>query len=304
MKDNLDAGDDQMSSSSSSQHELDNDDLQHNPRISSNSLTSSSSSSCSLFENLAVTSSVNTNLSDLHGEQHTLKSHADTSELNKQQQQQHPTDNLNKLNYGESTRTTTFAKLAAAQSPAVQATSKINTTQLASSSNNSSNLMSKLNHLTSDKILLIRKEFKNNMCLLDNLLEQMCNQHQHQAASTCSPMSSPKSNGLDTNKLFQDTTASMLQNSATHQSIHLMMSINMQISSLVKQFNSPLSSAQINVKNTANANTNVMSSLNSPSAGNSTNTTSSTTTTSNNTNNCSIGAGIETKMLDTDLEIA
>jgi hypothetical protein len=234
-----------MSTSSLSQNELDNDEIQQNQlqsvqfQISSNSLTSSSSSSCSLFE--VVPSSVNTNLNDL------------TKELVKQEIELNKSDLKLNFKEGNTPRTTTFAKLAAAATPTSQSTlgtsnssNKINVTMLSTASNNNSpntntnpNLISKLSHLTNDKIDSILKEFKNNIFILDQMYNQA------------------SSKNLDANKLFQEKTSSMLQNSSPHQTIHLMQSINFAVTPIVKQFGSMMANSSklnVNVNNSLNNN--------------------------------------------------
>jgi len=205
-----------------------------------------------------VPSSVNTNLSDL------------TKELVKQEIELNKSDL--KLNFKESNtpRTTTFAKLAAAATPTSQSTlgtsnssNKINVSMLSTAPNNNNNnspnantnpnLISKLSHLTNDKIDSILKEFKNNIFILDQMYNQA------------------SSKNLDANKLFQEKTSSMLQNSSPHQTIHLMQSINFAVTPIVKQFGSMMvNSSKLNV----------------------------------NVNNSSLNNNSDAKILDADLEIA
>ena len=227
-----------MSTSSLSQNELDNDENQQNHQsvqfqISSNSLTSSSSSSCSLFE--IVPLSVNNNLNDL------------TKDTIKQELELKKSDL--KLNFKETNtpRTTTFAKLAAAATPTSQSTlgtsnssNKVNVTMSPNNNaNTNANLISKLSHLTNDKFDSILKEFKNNIFILDQIYNQV------------------SSKNSDANKLLQEKTTSMLQNSSPHETIHFMQSINIAVTPIVKQFGSMMannSKLNVNVNTLSNSN--------------------------------------------------
>lgn len=240
LKHKIEPAEDQMSTSSLSQNELDNDENQQNHQsvqyqISSNSLTSSSSSSCSLFE--VVPLSVNNNLNDLTKDTITQELELKKSDL--------------KLNFKETNtpRTTTFAKLAAAATPTSQSTlgtsnssNKLNVTispNNNANANTNSNLISKLSHLTNDKFDSILKEFENNIFILDQIYNQV------------------SSKSLDANKLLQEKTTSMLQNSSPHETIHFMQSINIAVTPIVKQFGSMMannSKLNVNVNTLSNSN--------------------------------------------------